>query len=364
VLALLTFPLVRRVHFGYVETLQASLKEAEQKLAPTSSVAPRLGASLSQPPQARDKLVERLEQIQPGGLSVLLDPTGPEAQAPIPPSPSSPLDDAQELLDVARELASKDLSRIQSALERLTPRDPGVACALALLGERTLARKVSAALGKIAPRITGQLIDALLDPATSFSIRRRLPRVIQSCVDQRAAEGLLLGLDDERFEVRYECGRALFQLTDADPRIRVSVERTIAAIKEEMSRAGPLLNEEFTEAEDDAPEEPQTRLMHGLRRDRINRVLEHVFQLLCLHSEREPLCIAFRALYVQDDRFRGTALEYLSAVLPEDVRELLWPYLGEERPLPRVRPVQELLSQLAEAEAGPLAPPAWPTNAA
>jgi hypothetical protein len=49
-----------------------------------------------------------------------------------------------------------------------------------------------------------------------------------------------------------------------------------------------------------------------------------VFALLSLAVEREPLQAAYRALVGGDASLRGTALEYLENVLPEDVgRRLL-----------------------------------------
>src|SRR5262245_21559905 len=39
------------------------------------------------------------------------------------------------------------------------------------------------------------------------------------------------------------------------------------------------------------------------------------------------LQVAFRGLYSQDPVMRGTALEYLDAVPPPDIREFLWPFL-------------------------------------
>jgi hypothetical protein len=63
---------------------------------------------------------------------------------------------------------------------------------------------------------------------------------------------------------------------------------------------------------DDAERErPQTPSERGLG---------HVFTLLSLVVEREPLQIAHRALVGGDAGLRGTALEYLENVLPEDVR--------------------------------------------
>jgi hypothetical protein len=56
--------------------------------------------------------------------------------------------------------------------------------------------------------------------------------------------------------------------------------------------------------------------------------LAHVFTLLSLAVEREPLQIAYWAVLGADPGLRGTALEYLVNVLPDDVRRALWPYVG------------------------------------
>ena len=52
-----------------------------------------------------------------------------------------------------------------------------------------------------------------------------------------------------------------------------------------------------------------------------------MFTLLALVVPREPVQIAYRAVRGQDRAMRGTALEYLENVLPEDVRDALWPHL-------------------------------------
>ena len=62
----------------------------------------------------------------------------------------------------------------------------------------------------------GELIDALLDPNQPFAVRRRLARVFSVCVSQRAVDGLLLGLEDLRFEVRFQCGRSLAAVVDEE----------------------------------------------------------------------------------------------------------------------------------------------------
>jgi hypothetical protein len=50
------------------------------------------------------------------------------------------------------------------------------------------------------------------------------------------------------------------------------------------------------------------------------RSVEHVFTLLSLALEREPLKLAYLALATDARDLRGTALEYLDVVLPERVR--------------------------------------------
>jgi len=66
-------------------------------------------------------------------------------------------------------------------------------------------------------------------------------------------------------------------------------------------------------------------------KERTSRGLEHVFTLLSLVLETEPLIIAYRGLYTDDLGLRGTALEYLELVLPAAVRKVLWPFLEEKK---------------------------------
>jgi len=62
---------------------------------------------------------------------------------------------------------------------------------------------------------------------------------------------------------------------------------------------------------------------------------------------KEPLLIAFRGLHTGDQNLRGTALEYLEGVLPQPIREHLWPFLEDSRPRSRSpRPREEILADL------------------
>ena len=46
----------------------------------------------------------------------------------------------------------------------------------------------------------------------------------------------------------------------------------------------------------------------------------------------EPLRVAAASLESGDEYLRGIALEYLECILPEPVRDGLWPYLEADRP--------------------------------
>ncbi|HYQ16908.1 MAG TPA: hypothetical protein VEQ58_14155, partial [Polyangiaceae bacterium] len=348
-LALLTLPVTRRLHVGYVLALQQGLREGAAKLESAAADAP---APLSQRSHTathqRDELVERVEVLQPGGLSAMLEETAAER---LPAPVDAGLARREALLADARALLSNDPERVKCALEGLSPRGVGPACAILLLASPPQREQALQALRAQAPHITGQLLDALLDPSMEFAVRLRIPRALSACSTQRAADGLLLGIADERFEVRYECARALVQVTGENPQIVISQPRVVAAIRRELESSQQLV--EQSEQELEVESGGQQALLEDLVRDRANRSLEHVFTILSLILEREPLRMAFKALHHRDDKFRGTALEYLDTVLPSEIRELIWPYLGESAPLSSARPAGELLADLARAtEAG------------
>jgi AAA family ATP:ADP antiporter len=354
VLALATLPVTRKLHLGYVEALEQGLREgaARLQLAPDDAAASGPTAPDSHRPTEleREKLIERVEVLQPGGLTALLDgsPTGPEVADTAPAVALEGLTNPNAL-STARDLLSSDAERVKLALGRLEPHGPGVACAILLLAHPDHHQKALEALRANAPLITGQLLDALLDSTMDFVVRRRIPRALQTCSTQRSADGLLLGIADERFEVRYECGRALTKVTDANAQIVISQPKVLEAIQREIEN-GKRMAEHSSPPLDGFELDEEHALVDGLMRDRVNRSLEHMFTILSLVLEREPLRMAFRALHHEDDKHRGTALEYLYTVLPAEIREIIWPYLGEAAPLPTVRAVSELLEDLARAE--------------
>jgi hypothetical protein len=52
--------------------------------------------------------------------------------------------------------------------------------------------------------------------------------------------------------------------------------------------------------------------------------LEHVFSLLAVLHQREPVIAAYHGLSNDDKVFRALSVEYLENVLPPDIRSILW----------------------------------------
>jgi hypothetical protein len=77
------------------------------------------------------------------------------------------------------------------------------------------------------------------------------------------------------------------------------------------------------------------------------RGLAHVFTLLSTALDREPMQTAYWALLGDDAALRGTALEYLENILPDEVSRALWPHLGVRAPSARTaRPTDQIAQEL------------------
>ncbi len=206
-------------------------------------------------------------------------------------------------------------------------------------------RRCWAPLCRAAPHMTGQLVDAMLDPSQDFAIRRRIPKVLSVTASQRAADGLLLGLADKRFEVRFQCGCALASIRDRNPEIHIDPEPVFAAVQREVTVGKKVWGtHRLLDPEEGLADSP---FIDDFLRDRANRSLEHVFTILSLVLPKEPLQIAFRGLHTTDEHLRGTALEYLESILPPPIRERLWPFLEDRRKKTReTRSREEILATL------------------
>jgi hypothetical protein len=233
-------------------------------------------------------------------------------------------------------LRSKDRDRVLRAIDRtegVAP--PLVPHVIPLLAWDAVADEAVTALRRVAEEHVGELTDALIDPNQPFAVRRRLARVFAVCVSQRAADAVLLGLDDMRFEVRYHCGRSLAAIVAKNPRVMVHKDRVLEVVRRETAVGRPVWESDrlLNQLEDD----DDGVFVDEVVKDRASRSLAHVFTLLSLVLPTEPLQIAFRGLHTTDQTLRGTALEYLEGVLPTNIKESLWPFLEDQRPATRQR---------------------------
>src|SRR5205823_628860 len=95
-----------------------------------------------------------------------------------------------------------------------------------------------AALCTVGPRISGQLVDALLDREMPLKLRRRIPRVLRTCAAPRAVRGLAEALSDSDFEVRYRSALALHELLAQDERLRIAPHLVFDAAERELEQNG------------------------------------------------------------------------------------------------------------------------------
>ena len=319
--------------------LRDGSEPSEPPPAPPSGAS---ASSASDSPRPRDAALLAVDANDVAS-TVSTEPVAGPARSSAPPAqgassrPSAPgrLSSAtqEQLVAHTAVLLSGDFPRIRTVLEspsfdaRLAPH------AIVLLASDRIQRDAVRALRTIADRITGQLTDALLDRAAPAAVRRRAARVMSACTTQRAVDGLVEGLLDDSFEVRYQCGLTLLRITDQARHLTVAKERALAAVRREVDLDRKLWQHQPPLAQ--VEEEGDLPLVDGFLRDRTSRSLQHVFSILALVFEREPMRLALTALSGEDENLRGTALEYLDEVLPADVKTSLWPHLAERREKPR-----------------------------
>lgn len=249
-------------------------------------------------------------------------------------------------LQQIRALRSRDVDSARHALNDAPLSPTLVPYAIRLLEWDLVADDAVRALRAVAERHVGELTDALTDPDQPFAVRRRLARVLSGCSSQRAADGLLMGLEDLRFEVRFQCGRSLAAVIGKNSRLHIERSRLTAIVQRELTVSRGVWESRrlIDRVAGDADERSRLDELVG---ERASRALAHVFTLLGVILPAEPLRIAYRGLHTTDKNLRGTALEYLESVLPPDIRARLWPFLeGGPTRGPATRPPNEILQEL------------------
>jgi len=219
------------------------------------------------------------------------------------------------------DLRSGDRKRVDEALGRLTNPDAlQVVQIIRLLAWDDMVTGARRVLEQVASSHIGLLVDELLNQNTDFAIRRRIPRILGTLSSERALDGLVRGLDDSRFEVRYQCGRAIDRMLRKNEGLSVDHSRILNVIERELSVSPQVWQGhrliDRVERDDEA-------IVAESRSDRPQQNLEHVFSLLAAVLPREALQVAYHGISADTPGLRALALEYLDRVLPPAIRSRL-----------------------------------------
>jgi hypothetical protein len=236
------------------------------------------------------------------------------------PADALPIHPADVTLRRLVELRSKDPLRARAALHAIDLRDPLlVPQVIELLGRDETARAAHDALCRAADNIAGQLADRLADPMENEKVRRRLPRVLAASKSPLAWQGLFRQLRDERFEIRQRCARGLEKMLQEKPEFRPQPSAVFEIVASELTTSRNSLSKVAAVPEDAEGAD----LVDEVLRERGSQVMTHIATLLGLVLPQQSVRLAFRALYTEDAKLRGVALEYLDSILPKGLREQL-----------------------------------------
>jgi hypothetical protein len=233
------------------------------------------------------------------------------------------------------QLRSRDDQEALLGMERLEKSEAwdveSLAQLIRLLARDRIMDAVVTRLEARAEQARSLLTAALADRNEEFIIRRRLPRVLARAGGVWADEVLLSLLSADRFEIRFRSAQALAR------RRRVGLEeapgdtaaRIWAALRAEVTRDRPVWELQHLLDSSDMGKESGDELVLEQAGLRGGRSLEHAFRLMSLVLDPVAVRASWLGIARGEDAYRGFAQEYLEQVLPEDIRERLWLFVGD-----------------------------------
>jgi hypothetical protein len=298
-----------------------------------------------------DRAVELdLDEVQDSTAPTVIGPTVVSVTATaMAPMSSAQTREADRLVEALTELRSGNSRRVLAAVSEIDRMSPVLAAQLlSLLAWDEVSDAVRRALQLDPSSITGVLIDHLTNrEEVEFGIRRRIPRILALCDSQLTVHGLLAGLADLRFEVRFQCSRALDSLIQRRPDFKVPADVVYAAVERELQVARPI--RDSRRLLDGRDSSDPDAFLDEILRERADQTLEHMFSLFASVLPREAVKIAFRSLHTDDPALRGLAIEYLDSVLPDQVRDSLWALIETQPPIHSPDSTQDPLGELLRA---------------
>ena len=221
-----------------------------------------------------------------------------------------------QLMQAISNLTSGSNERIRHTLNGEFMDNGLVPYMLPLLGDDELVDECRIQLRWLAPQTLGQLTDVLINPDTDPLVRIRIPEVMEVCHNQRTIDGLMAGMADGQFAVRYSCARTLSRMLSRGGSLAVSKEQVFERVKRELT-----VNDQEWNSPDLSLD---VNIDTGGQTLDASTSLDHVFTILGLALDHKAIEIARKALIHKQSNLKGTALEYLENVLPDSLRHLLW----------------------------------------
>jgi ATP/ADP translocase len=245
------------------------------------------------------------------------------------PEPEKAPSDAVAEDQIIAGLSSSDDRVVMATLAGINALDPDHLVLLTrLMARDQLFKKVATLLQRFPQYTARPLIDLLLGEETDFVIKRRIPEILAGMGGQDADDALLDVLTDNRFEVRYRAALAL--LARRKNGLPVSGRKwhlmVWHAISLEVRKDRPLWELQKLLDTVDAQDDDLISLKVGVRGE---LSLEHTFRMLSLVLDPEQVRAAYHGVLFDDPQLKSFALEYLEMVLPRNVRQRLWLFIGD-----------------------------------
>ncbi len=335
VIALTTLVVVRRLYRGYVDQLATSLRDGAISLNEDEVIDATTRHTLAEASAASERaiLLTKIREMKRDRASFGRPIEADDVETEHADGDAVGLETIRETSAIVGDLMSGNTARIRHALSSPTLDARLVPYLIPLLANDEIAEDIRMELRWKAPQTIGALSDALLDPDIPLLARQRIPSALEVTHNPRAVDALFAGLRDEEFNVRYSCARALARMNERDANMVIAPSEVFDVVQREVSVDRSVWISRDLELDIGIPTDMAAASLAG--DPRIDYSLEHVFTLLSLTLDRDALLLSRSAISSSDRNLRGTALEYLENVLPENVRRGLWPHFGEAVSAPR-----------------------------
>jgi AAA family ATP:ADP antiporter len=321
--------LVFMLNRGYISQLAINLRNGTLKAdaIEIKDKTTKDTVALTQTRLERDKLLQQISLHRSGDIVSADRAEDQQRTISTPKSLASDTDEDPEI-EVIRDLRSQDENRIRRVLVNKVITPMLLPHILPLFRHQAVLQEALNAVKPLVFVATGQMVDALLDHHQHPLIRRRIPLLLGQADNERALQGLTLGLKDRELDVRFRCAEALTRMKTNHPHLSIDIEVIWRVIYREIAYFSST----------------------GFKLTRGVEPLRYLFHLFGIILGPGAMDICYNALQADDPGIRGTALEYLENQLPPNVREPLWPLIAAGRTETKSdRSTKEIMYDLLQA---------------